>query len=242
MKTKTRALNSFSRFVKFCVAVICALFVANVCNAAGATNSASVVNGKGAETPEKLISRIAECCLAGDSTNLLKCFDTSTKVKEIGAKSFAISIEIVKAKMELRDALVKKFGAEKVAISNATYLVPAGENPLKKLSDSFQNPQIKVEGETAAVTFGSSSEIPLKLERKAQHWFLVRELEGMAVADEAEAFDRMEANRYYVLGLRDGLKAVPKTKTMEEADKKITAAVNEQMGNFLTQPVAEPKK
>src|SRR5215472_11881966 len=44
-------------------------------SAAPTTNSAPIAAQKGAETPEKLISRISGYCLAGDSTNLLLCFD-----------------------------------------------------------------------------------------------------------------------------------------------------------------------
>ena len=196
---------------------------------------------KGTETPEKLIKQMADYSRAGDSTNLLNCFDTSTKVHEIGAKSFAISIEIVKAKADLRDALVKKFGAEEVAALKANYLPTEGEDPLKKLGDSFQNPTVTVEGDTAKATFGGDSEVPLRMEKKNNRWLLVRELQGMAVEDEEEAFDRMEANRYYVLGLRDALKAVPNIKTVKDVDKQITSAINQQIGTYLSRPAPEPE-
>ena len=223
-------------------AIVCAILLANPCRAADSSTNAAVPAPKGADTPEKLIKQIADYCRTGDSADLLSCFDTSTKVHEIGAKTFAVSIELAKAKMEVRDALIKKFGATKVAKLTGTYAMPPGLDPLKKISDSFQNPIVKVEGDAASVTFGDPSEIPLKLERKGGRWFMVRELEGMAAEDLDEAVDSMESNRYYTLGLDDALKLIPETKTIEDADKKIMEAVDHQVGIYLAQPSAPQNK
>jgi hypothetical protein len=226
----------------FSGAIVCAILLANPCRAADNSTSAAMAASKGAETPEKLIKQIADDCRAGDSTNLLSCFDTSTRVHEIGAKTFAVSIELAKAKIEVRDALIKKFGTTNVANLTNTYAMPPGLDPLKKIADSFQNPVVKVEGDTALVMFGDPSEIPLKLESKGGRWLMVRELEGMAAEDVDEASEQMESNRYYTLGLRDALKLIPQTKTIEEADKKIMEAVDRQVGKYLAQPTVPPNK
>src|SRR4051812_46070938 len=184
MRTKTFLTNFPAILRAFLLASLFSVSFVRLSPAADVSSKATAgARLKGAERPEKLISQIAQYSLMGDSTNLLNCFDTSTKVHEIGAKSFAISIELAKAKGELRDALVKKFGAEKVAALKSTYVLVAGFDPLKKVSDAFQNPTIAVTGDTAAVTFGSSSEIPLKLEKKNNRWLMVRELDGMAAVD-----------------------------------------------------------
>ena len=222
--------------------IACAILLTNPCRAAEPSTNAPTAAPKGAETPEKLIKQIADYCRAGDSASLLSCFDTSTRVHEIGAKTFAVSIELAKAKMEVRDALIKKFGAPKVAKLTGTYAMPPGLDPLKTIADSFQNPAVKVDGDAASVTFGNPSEIPLKLERKNGRWLMVRELEGMGAEDLDEAIDSMENNRYYTLGLRDALKIIPQTKTIEEADKKIMEAVDRQVGIYLAQPNAPQNK
>ena len=219
-----------------CAAIVALVLLANGASAADRSTNNPAVIQKGAETPEKLIKQISDYCRAGDSANLLSCFDTSTRVHEIGAKTFAVSIELAKAKMEVRDALIKKFGSTKVAELTGTYAMPPGLDPLKKIADSFQNPIVKVEGDTASVTYGDPSEIPLKLQRKDGRWLMVRELEGMGAGDLDEAVDSMESNRYYTLGLRDALKLIPDTKTIEEADKKIMEAVDRQVGKYLAQP------
>jgi hypothetical protein len=241
MQTKARVLSFTLVRCGFLLAGVFAMLSVCCLRAADkATNAATAASEqkreKGGETPEKLISQIAAYCLAGDSTNLLNCFDTSTKIHDLGAKSFAVSIELAKAKVNLREALVRKFGVETVDSVGGTYIFPPGTNPLKKVSDAFDKPKIAVNGDTAAVTFGSNAEVPLKLERKNNRWFMVRELDGMAAADEQEATDTMEANRYYMLGVRDALKVVPEAKTMEEADKKISEAVNRRVGEYLTRP------
>lgn len=242
MQMKGRNLILIFRFGAFVSFVVCAMLVANHCRADDRSINSPVAAPKGAETPEKLIKQIADDCRTGDSTNLLSCFDSSTKVHEIGARTFAVSIELAKAKMEVRDALIKKFGATKVAKLTGTYAMPPGLDPLKKIADSFQNPIVKVEGDTAFVTFDNPSEIPLKLERKDGRWLMVRELEGMAAADMDEASEQMESNRYYTLGLREALKLIPETKTIEEADKKIMEAADRQVGNYLAKPTAPPNK
>jgi len=226
----------------FSGAIVCAILLTNPCRAADPSTNTPVAAPKGADTPEKLIKQIADYCRAGDSTNLLSCFDSSSRVHEIGAKTFAVSIELAKAKMEVRDALIKKFGAAKVAKLSGTYAMPPGLDPLRKIADSFQNPIVKIEGDAASVTFGDPSEIPLKLERKDERWLMVRELQGMAAEDLDEAVDSMESNRYYTLGLRDVLKLIPETKSIEEADKKIMEAVDRQVGIYLAQPNAPQNK
>lgn len=222
--------------------IIGGMLLTNPCRAADPSTNAPTAAPKGTDTPEKLIKQIADYCRAGDSANLLSCFDTSTKVHEIGAKTFAVSIELAKAKMEVRDALIKKFDASKVGKLTGTYAMPLGLDPLKKIADSFQNPVVKVEGDTASVTFGNPSEVPLQLERKNGRWLMVRELQGMGAEDLDEAVDSMESNRYYTLGLRDALKLIPETKTIEEADKKIMEAVDRQVGIYLAQPAAPQNK
>jgi hypothetical protein len=242
VRMKFRDLNPLLPYATLVAIVICASLLTNLCRAADHSTNSPMTAPKGAETPQKLIKQIADDCRSGDSTNLLSCFDTSTRVHEIGAKTFAVSIELAKAKMEVRDALIKKFGATKVAKLTGTYAMPPGLDPLKKIGDSFQNPIVKVEGDTALVNFDDPSEIPLKLERKDGRWLMVRELEGMAAADVDEASEQMESNRYYTLGLHDALKLIPDTKTIEEADKKIMEAVDRQVGSFLVQPSVPPNK
>ena len=232
----SRVLISLVRFVAFLATLVCAVLLENPCRAADHSANMPTTAPKAAETPEKLINQIADYCRAGDSSNLLSCFDTSTRVHEIGAKTFATSIELAKAKMEVRDALIKKFGVAKVAKLTGTYAMPPGFDPLKTIADSFRNPIVKVDGDTASITFGNPSEIPLKLERKNNRWLMVRELAGMAAADVDEASQQMESNRSYTLGLRDALTLIPETKTIEEADKKIMETVDRQVGNFLARP------
>src|SRR5690348_12504309 len=102
MQMKLCVTNGSSTLRRVFLFFALGLLSAQLSFAAGAaTNMVAGAKLKGAETPEKLIKQMADYSRAGDSTNLLNCFDTSTKVHEIGAKSFAISIEIVKAKADL---------------------------------------------------------------------------------------------------------------------------------------------
>src|SRR5689334_17434759 len=133
MQTRTWNFASALQFKLFVALVLAAHSIVQVSHA-GPTNAAPVA-AMGADTPEKLISRISNCCLIGDSTNLLLCFDTSTKAQEVGAKSFAISIELAKAKAELRNALVKKFGTDKFSTLKGNYVLPVGLDPLKQISE-----------------------------------------------------------------------------------------------------------